>query len=424
MQIIQHAAAIALIASAPVALAGDPEFVSLFNGKDLGNWDGDPRFWSVHDGVIRGQTSEQNKADHNTFLVWRGGKPRNFDLKLQFRIEGENNSGVQYRSHEPEKWRIHGYQAEIINQSRVGFLYNEGLKRKGVGPGMFVRYSPTGEREVIGKVSDPGKLWESGHFKVGGWNEMRIIARGNHCIHLVNGNLMAEFIDEDTENSSREGLLALQVHGGGPLLVEFKDIQLKNLPLNFGNARLLFNGSDIDGWKVVPDEARDIWSIQDGTIVTEGKPNGYLRTTGMFGDYLLRVQLKHFENCNTGVLLRVQEPDRVWPKSMEAQGWHGTVGDIFGIGWKFEADPARRYKDHDLDPTGRHVKKMHDSNEGPLGSWIRYEILNHGPDLSLTVNQLLQNKAWNVEQKPGTIALQAEGGKVAFRDIVLLPIEP
>ena len=206
------------------------------------------------------------------------------------------------------------------------------------------------------------------------------------------------------------------------MLAEFRDIELTPFKDNFGEAHLLFNGVNLDGWKVVPDEARDSWSIKDGTIVTEGTPRGYLRTTEIFDDYVLRVQLKHFEKCNTGVLLRVQEPDRVWPKSMEAQGWYGTVGDIFGIGWKFEADPSRRFRDHDLDPTGRHVKKMHESNEGPLGSWIRYEIRNQGTDLELTVNRLVQNRAWNVEEKSGTIALQAEGGKVAFRNIVLIPI--
>lgn len=417
---------VVLVAACGEAAAADADdgFVSLFNGKNLTGWDGDMRFWSVAGGAIRGQTTAENAADHNTFLVWRGGKVRDFELRLRFRIEGENNSGVQYRSSEFAKWRIRGYQAEIVNKSHVGFLYNEQLKRKGVQVGQFALYTPEGEKQVLGKVCDARAQWASGHYKQGDWNEMTIVARGDHIIHLVNGRLTVEFIDRDRAKAAREGLLALQVHGGKPLLVEFKDIRLRSLKRSFGPARVLFDGKSLDGWKVVAREGEGRWSVEDGAIVTEGKPFGYARTTETFHDYLLRVQLKHFVKCNTGVLVRVQQPDRVWPKSMEAQGWYGTVGDIFGIGWKFDADASRRYKDRVLDPGGRHVKKMHPSNEGPLGSWIRYEILNDGTDLELTVNRLLQNRAWNVEAKPGVIALQAEGGKVAFRNVVLIPIVP
>jgi len=405
------------------AAAGEPDgFTELFNGKDLTGWAGDARFWSVVDGAIRGQTTAANPSDHNTFLVWRGGKVRDFELKLRFRIEGTNNSGVQYRGKEFAKWRISGYQAEIVNKNHVGFLYNEQLKRKGVQVGQFAVYTPEGERQVLGKVCDARAQWAKGHYKPGDWNEMTIIARGDHVMHLINGHLTVEVIDRDKAKSAREGLLALQVHGGAPLLVEFKDIRLKALKRNYGKARVLLGGKSLAGWKIVPETSKGIWLLRDGAIVTEGKPRGYVRTVEKFDDYLLRVQLKHFVKTNTGVLLRVQEPDRVWPKSMEAQGWYGTVGDIFGIGWKFEADVSRRYKDRDLDPRGRHVKKMHPSNEGPLGSWIRYEILNDGTDLELTVNRLLQNKAWNVTAKTGAIALQAEGGKAAFRNIVLIPI--
>ena len=404
--------------------SGDAEgFASIFNGRDLAGWDGDPRFWSAADGVIRGQTTGTNRADHNTFLVWRGGQLKDFELKIQFRIEGDNNSGIQYRSREFEKWRIAGYQAEIINKPDVvGFLWNEQGKRKGVQVGQFVVYHPENDREVVGQIADRKALRESGHYRPGEWNQCHIIARGNHVIHRINGRQTVEFIDEDPEKAAREGLLALQVHGGKPLLVEFKDIRLKRLTNSFGDARVLFDGHSLDKWKVVPDEACESWSTVDGAIVTLGKPRGYLRTMEPVTDYVLRLQLKHFEPTNTGVLLRVQQPDRVWPKCMEAQGWNGTVGDIFGIGWKFDADIDRRYGDGGLDPTGRHVKTMHESNEGPLGSWIEYEIVNHGSDLELFVNGLLQNKAWNVEERPGTIALQAEGGKVAFRNLVLIPI--
>ena len=199
-----------------------------------------------------GRRRQQNQAEHNTFLIWRGGELKDFELKIKFRIEGENNSGIQYRSREFDKWRIAGYQAEIINKPDVvGFLWNEQGKRKGVQVGQFVVYHPGNEREVVGEVADRKELRESGHYRPGEWNEFHIIARGNHVIHRVNGRQTIEFIDQDPEKSAREGLLALQVHGGKPLLVEFKDIRLKHLDEPFGDAQLLFDGTSLPrAWRL------------------------------------------------------------------------------------------------------------------------------------------------------------------------------
>ena len=248
--------------SAQPSETGEDGFVSLFNGQNLDGWDGDPRFWSVVDGAIRGRTTGDNPTDHNTFLVWRGGQLKDFELRIKFRIEGENNSGIQYRSREFDQWRIAGYQAEIINKPDVvGFLWNEQGKRKGVQVGQFVVYHPGNEREVVGEIADRKALRESGHYRPREWNECHIIARGNHVIHRINGRQTVEFIDEDPEKAAREGLLALQVHGGKPLLVEFKDIRLRQFTNSFGDAKVLFDGHSIDQWKVVPDEAQESWSV-------------------------------------------------------------------------------------------------------------------------------------------------------------------
>ena len=118
--------ATATLARAEEAPASDEEgLLTIFDGKTLDGWDGDPRLWSVVDGAIRGQTTEENPARGNTFCVWRDGKLKNFVLKLKFRIEN-GNSGVQYRSQESPKWRVGGYQAEVENNpGKVGFLYHE-----------------------------------------------------------------------------------------------------------------------------------------------------------------------------------------------------------------------------------------------------------------------------------------------------------
>lgn len=227
-------------AAAEPTAAEEDGFVSLFNGQSLVGWDGDPRFWSVVDGVIRGQTTEENPADHNTFLVWRGGQVKDFELKIQFRIEGGNNSGIQYRSREFDRWRIAGYQAEIINKPDVvGFLWNEQGKRKGVQVGQSVVYRPGNERVIVGQVADRKVLRESGHYLPGAWNECHIIARGNHVIHRINGRKTVEFVDKDPEKAALKGLLALQLHGGNPMLVEFKDIRLKQCTSFFSDDQML-----------------------------------------------------------------------------------------------------------------------------------------------------------------------------------------
>ena len=118
---------ISMIGGGQTALAGDSSegFVSIFNSKDLTGWDGDSRLWSVKDGVIRGQTTIANPARGNTFLIWRGGELKDFELKIKFRLQN-GNSGIQYRSKEAAKWVVGGYQAEVENNpGKVGFLYHE-----------------------------------------------------------------------------------------------------------------------------------------------------------------------------------------------------------------------------------------------------------------------------------------------------------
>jgi len=118
-----------MVGGLQTALAGDSDssqgWVSLFNGKDLNGWDGDSRLWSVKDGVIRGETTLANPARGNTFLIWRDGKLRDFELKIKFRLQN-GNSGIQYRSKEVDKWVVSGYQAEVENNpGKVGSTTRE-----------------------------------------------------------------------------------------------------------------------------------------------------------------------------------------------------------------------------------------------------------------------------------------------------------
>jgi hypothetical protein len=210
-------------------VASAEEFRSLFNGRDLTGWDGNPRMWSVKDGVIRGRTTISTLAIANTFLIWKGGVLRDFELKVKFRIQS-GNSGIQYRSKALANWSVAGYQAEIENTpGKVGFLYEERGRKYLAKVGDRVEIQPDGTRNVVGKIADKEEYLKSGHYKEKGWNEYRIVARGSHITHHLNGLQTVELTDDDTANRSLSGILALQIHAGLPMTVEFKDIFLRNL---------------------------------------------------------------------------------------------------------------------------------------------------------------------------------------------------
>jgi hypothetical protein len=213
------------------APAADSEgFRPLFDGKTLEGWDGDPRFWKVEEGCITGQTTKENPAPRNTFLIWRGGKPGDFQLKIEFRMPdpGFANSGVQIRSWEgPEKWRVSGYQPDMDWENHfTGICYGENYR------GILAN---RGEKTVIGKDHKPkvverfGDAVELGKFiKMHDWNEYDITAQGNRIIEKINGHLMCEVTDEDTM-ARKDGVIALQIHAGPPMKVQFRNVRFKEL---------------------------------------------------------------------------------------------------------------------------------------------------------------------------------------------------
>jgi len=263
------AAAVAAVAAGHAA-AGEVEkgFRPIFNGKDLTGWDGDLRLWSVKDGVIRGQTTKEKPASHNTFLIWRGGTLTDFELRLSFRITS-GNSGVQIRSKDRGDRRVTGYQVEVVpNRSDMGLFYDEGGRGHLARAGEKVLIDATGKKQVVASLGDATEIQRA--YKEKGWNEFVIIARGNHLLQKINGVVCSEFTDEDKEGRALSGILALQIHAGPPMLVEFKDIRLKELKDE--NVTPLFNGKDLTGWKIV--DTGDFAShgkvyVKDGRVVLE-----------------------------------------------------------------------------------------------------------------------------------------------------------
>ncbi len=401
----------------PEQAALEPGFQRLFDGKSLDGWDGDPRFWSVKGGVIRGETTAENKAPHNTFLVWRGGKLRDFVLKLQFRLRGPNNSGVQYRSTEIDgKWRIGGYQAEVaVGAGQVGLLYDEAGRGRLASVGECVVIDEAGTKSVVGQVADKAALIEAGYHRPNDWSDYVITARGNHIVHQLNGYQTLELIDRDPK-AAAEGLLALQIHAGPPMRVEFANIRVKHLPPVYGKAIRLFNGKDLAGWTHSSPALKQTWGVKDGVITNTGKPGGYIRTTQDYTSYVLRLQLRHVTRGNSGVLVRMVGKDKVWPRSIECQGQIGALGDI----WNIDEFPMKTAPDR---TNGRHTRKAHPSNEKPLGEWNQYEIALDGGSLEIKVNDLVQNTATECWETPGKICLQSEGAQMEYRNLALIPIE-
>lgn len=213
---------------APTALAADDDgFTSIFNGKDLTGWRGDADYWSVKDGAITATTTEQNRLTYNTFCIWDGGRPGNFQLRLKFRIVG-GNSGVQYRSRvvDEDKFVVSGYQADIDSSPRYsGINYEE--KARGILAERGESVTLTGEKDKhVVRFADAADL--QNHIKPEQWNDYLIVARGRHLQHFINGVLMSETID-NSEKFTESGIVALQAHAGPPMQVQFKDIALKEM---------------------------------------------------------------------------------------------------------------------------------------------------------------------------------------------------
>lgn len=209
----------------------------IFNGKNLDGWDGDQQLWSVKDGVIRGETTKEKKANGNTFLIWKDGNTKDFQLRLSFKVSSVNNSGIQYRSkHITEgkprnKWVVRGYQHEIRNSNKMpnvaGFIYEEGGKRGRMClAGEHTVWDKNGKRELRGKVITPEEFADL--FKVDEFNDVVIIAKGNHIRHYMNGRLILDCTDYHPTGQKLDGVLALQLHAGAPMWVEFKNIRIKD----------------------------------------------------------------------------------------------------------------------------------------------------------------------------------------------------
>jgi len=213
------------------ALAADDHtgFEAIFDGKTLKGWDGDPQFWRVEGETIIGESTAEKPVKLNTFLIWRGGQPKDFELKLEYKMNS-TNSGVQYRSVElPDvgKWVLKGYQADIdFANQYTGQLYEERGRGFLAMRGQMTQLQP-GKKRVVANLRSGDEL--KALIKTNDWNHVHIIAHGNVLTHIFNGHLMAQTVDDDPAGRAMGGLLGFQMHTGPPMKLELRNIWLKNL---------------------------------------------------------------------------------------------------------------------------------------------------------------------------------------------------
>jgi len=213
------------VAKEPVKEEG---FVSIFDGKTLNGWEGDTAYWKVENGALTGQVTLLKPLKTNTFLIWRGGTPADFEFKAEYRISPEGNSGVQYRSEELKdiRYALKGYQADIDGaDTYTGQNYEER------GRGFLAMRGQKAELPLNGKPIIVDSLGNSDSLKAtikkGDWNEIYIVAKGNNMKHYINGVFMSEATDNDSVNRKMSGLLGLQVHVMPSMKVEYRNLRIK-----------------------------------------------------------------------------------------------------------------------------------------------------------------------------------------------------
>ena len=215
------------------ATEDEPGFQTIFDGRSLSGWEGNPVYWRADNGVLVGEITPATVIKSNTFIIWRGGRPRDFDLKLDYRITPEGNSGINYRSAQvpdpvtpANAFAMKGYQFDIDGRKQYSgnnyeekgrlFLALRGQVTRVVGGRVPVLVSAFADgAELAKRVTDD-------------WNAVHIMVRGHTLTHILNGHLMCEVVDDDGPNRPADGLIGFQVHVGPPMKIEYRNIRIKN----------------------------------------------------------------------------------------------------------------------------------------------------------------------------------------------------
>jgi hypothetical protein len=243
----------------PINFNDHDGWTQIFDGKTLKDWDGDTDVWHVEDGALVGVSSPEHPSG-TTNIIWRGGEPANFELKLEMKLEGNGaNGGVQYRSFHIEptirplpddltpeqrqrrqqqqdldskhaKWNVSGYQADFdFNNKYTGQLYEQSSPRGIIAwRGQVVATEPDKKPTLLATLGSSEEL--KSVIKPGEWNQVEIIADGNTLVHIINGHIMSVLVDTDPKFSQAKGLIAVEIEGPGNVKISHRNIWLKKLP--------------------------------------------------------------------------------------------------------------------------------------------------------------------------------------------------
>ena len=227
--------------AAPLNFEDRTGFKSIFDGT-MKDWDGDPTYWKAEEGMLVGTVTADTLLKENTFVIWRGGQPADFELKVEFRMSA-SNSGIQFRSeHLPQgtkpnpdanpvagKWVLKGYQADIdFGNQFTGMIYEERGRGFLMQRGQAVEIGPDGVSRQIGQLERNADELKA-LIKAGEWNTVHLIARGNTIMNILNGHVTAFIVDDDAKRRTLKGLLGFQIHTGPPMKMELKNMYLKTL---------------------------------------------------------------------------------------------------------------------------------------------------------------------------------------------------
>jgi hypothetical protein len=223
----------------------DGGYERIFDGKTLDNWKGDPAYWRVEDGCLVGVVTPETLLKRNTFIIWQGKMPENFEIKVEYKVSDQGNSGINYRSEPVEglPYALRGYQADLNGHNDyTGSNYEERRRTTLAARGQRVVLPSLAEADslqrhirdnqwlpkiVEGSLGNADSLLAA--IKVNDWNEYHIVVRGNHLQHYVNGILMSDVTDNDTVNRRFDGMLGVQVHVGPPMRIAYRNFRLKKL---------------------------------------------------------------------------------------------------------------------------------------------------------------------------------------------------
>lgn len=289
----------------------------LFDGSTLDHFDYKKDVWTIQeDGTVKGETRPDLKIKRNTFMISKDKDIADFEATLWYKLTTSNNSGIIYRADqidEPDFFRVKGYQCEGENDLLKGaFMYDEARRAWVASPGELVVIKSKQDKKIVSQVNNHEALIKKKFVNNKEWNFVKIVARGNHFAHYINGELSIELIDLDPKDSSRTGAFCLQVHAGSPMTVFFKDVKVKKYTRKFGNAQVLFI-DDLKGWDVenVMTKKVKFTSPNGGGLKSRGYKEGQeleateavitkgsMSTTLPKTDGILRFHVKGSVDCN------------------------------------------------------------------------------------------------------------------------------